>query len=283
MLDNITSLFDNYKGKIRNPFIGTIISVWLIHNWRIPFALFNFDKVCTMQDKINYIADYFGKKDVWSELSEIIFYSFLILVFTFILMAISRVLTDTYYKIIEPFFITKIDKKSIFTEIEKTKLENRINSLTKKVEYKNDEIDKVDVSNNKLANEKLNLENELNEYIRRHNKEIEGLETELRTLKRVVLPLSSIYTDFDEIIKRFSASELKNLAILAENNTEFKHTNMSQTFVLLKEKLIEDEHNKIIILDNTYNPDEILNSKYHFTTFGKLFISYINSNKSLFI
>ena len=143
MLDNITSLFDNYKGKIRNPFIGTIISVWLIHNWRVPFALFNFDDDCTMQDKINYIADYFGKQDFWSELGEIIFYSFLILVFTFLLMAISRVLTDTYYKIIEPFFITKIDKKSIFTEIEKTKLENRINSLTKKVEYKNDEIDKV--------------------------------------------------------------------------------------------------------------------------------------------
>ena len=62
MIDKITSIFDNYSGKIKNPFIGTIISVWLIHNWRIPFALFNFDKECTMIDKINFIADYFGKQ-----------------------------------------------------------------------------------------------------------------------------------------------------------------------------------------------------------------------------
>ena len=62
MFESLHSLVDNYKSKIKNPLIGTIISVWIIHNWRIVYAVFNFDDNCTMQDKINFIDDYFPKK-----------------------------------------------------------------------------------------------------------------------------------------------------------------------------------------------------------------------------
>lgn len=63
-----------------------------------------------MQDKINFIADYFGKQIFWLEVIKIVAASLLVLLFTFSLMAISRGITDFYYKIVEPYIVTEIDK-----------------------------------------------------------------------------------------------------------------------------------------------------------------------------
>lgn len=161
MIEKITSVFDNYKGKINNPFIGTIISVWLIHNWRIPYALVTFDKECTMQDKMNFITDYFAKQNFWEELFNVIGFSFLVLIFTFILMAFSRIITDSYYKILEPFLITKIDLKAIFTQEEKAVLELKIKELETSLNSKREEVTRTESNNQIITMKRDSLQNEL--------------------------------------------------------------------------------------------------------------------------
>ena len=161
MVEIFNSLLSNYKSKIRNPFFGTIASVWLIRNWSIVYAVFNFDKNCSMQDKINYIQNYFSNKEFGVELFHNLWVSFVVLGFTYILLAFSRALTDLYYKWLEPFIITKIDKKAIYTTPEKMRLEGRISLLDKKlVKSESDlanhiiEIDKVNKEYNQFSNDK---------------------------------------------------------------------------------------------------------------------------------
>jgi hypothetical protein len=161
MVEIFNSLLSNYKSKIRNPFFGTLASVWLIRNWYIVYAIFNFDKDCSMQDKINYIQDYFSHKDFGLELFHNLWVSFVVMGFTYILLAFSRAITDLYYKWLEPLIITKIDKKAIYTTPEKMRLEGRISLLDKKlVKSESDlsnhiiEIDKANNEYGKLSNDK---------------------------------------------------------------------------------------------------------------------------------
>lgn len=281
MTEILTSIFDNYKSKIRNPFFGTIATVWLIRNWVIVFALFNFDKSCTMQNKINYILNYFSKIDFWTEFWINIKIAFATLLITFMLLAISRFITDLYFKIVEPRIIIFLDKKRVFTQIEKTRLENRILSLNRKLESRDYEIEKVDLSNSKLVKEKLELENQYDNTFKRISADKEHLESKITSLNYAVQPLITIFNDFDLITKRFSSSELKYFFKISDTDADFNLTNTSQLFVMLKEKLIVDIENKIVLVDNSYNPDELLNSKYQFTTFGKLFIGYVRSKNEL--
>lgn len=150
MTDHIFSFLDSYKSKIRNPFIGTMISVWLIRNWIIVYAIFTFDNNKTMEWKINYIKNYFSKISFWSEFIDVIGIGLLSLLFTFLLLAVSRVMTDFYYKIVESGIIIKIDKNAIFTSTDKEKLEKRLVSLTEKIEKQNDALSKAESINELL-------------------------------------------------------------------------------------------------------------------------------------
>jgi len=158
MTDHLLSLLDNYKSKIRNPFIGTIISVWLIRNWKVVYSVFTFDSDRTMECKINYISSYFSKISFWSELIDCFLIAFLTLIITFILLFVSRTLTDFYFKIAEPFIITVIDKKAIFTIEEKERLEKRIVTLVEKLDKQGDSLNKAEEINERLQTK--NIENQ---------------------------------------------------------------------------------------------------------------------------
>lgn len=41
--DLFVSFKENIKGKTTNPFFGTLILVWIFHNWRLIYSIFNFD------------------------------------------------------------------------------------------------------------------------------------------------------------------------------------------------------------------------------------------------
>ncbi|MBP1222638.1 hypothetical protein [Flavobacterium sp. 1355] len=164
MTDYISSFLDNYKNKIRNPFIGTMISVWLIRNWIVVYAFFSFDADKNMEWKIKYIRAYFSKKYFWEEFFNVIGIAFLSLLFSFILLGVSRALTDCYYKIIENAIVTKIDKKAIFTLKDKELLDKKIVSLTEKLEKANDLHNKAEnlnellVAKNKISQDKFDDE-----------------------------------------------------------------------------------------------------------------------------
>jgi hypothetical protein len=161
MTDFITSIFSTYRSKVRNPFFGTLITVCIVRNWRIVYAVLNFDSQFSMIDKINYLNDYFSNKIFWCESLTNILYSFLILFLSYILLALARLLTDSYYKILEPWIITLIDKKTIFTKKDKDLLQNVIDGLSKSLEAKRDELQKAEALNDIVGSKRKILQEEL--------------------------------------------------------------------------------------------------------------------------
>lgn len=228
MIDAFTSFLDNYRSKIKNPLIGTIISVWLIHNWRIVYALFNFDKDCTMQERINFIEDYFFKKNFWLELFTVAGISFLVLLFTFLLLAISRFLTDGYYKIVEPFIMNMLDKNTIFTNADKNKLEITINEL-------NSKIDLLRNANSKLENQNVYLLNRGNEIEKQYSDELKELSQKkleisnsIELLQNKQIPANKVVRFFDDIINALNVEIKKEILIYIEhkkNNTKNEYRN----------------------------------------------------------
>ncbi len=44
MLDKIwDGIKDNVLQKTTNPFFGTLIAIWLVHNWQFIYTIFNFE------------------------------------------------------------------------------------------------------------------------------------------------------------------------------------------------------------------------------------------------
>lgn len=251
MLDNITSLFDNYKGKIRNPFIGTIISVWLIHNWRIPFALFNFDDDCTMQDKINYIADYFGKQDFWSELGEIIFYSFLILVFTFLLMAISRFLTDSYYIIIEKTLITFIDKNAVYSKEDKILLDERILELENLLNSKREEITRTETNNSYMKINRDKIQSDFDSYVKSKTEELQHLQRKMDELVSKYKLSEKVINLYDDLIVTLSPEEKNAIQYVVNQHKNYNGITISDTMIKIFDKYGFIDSTGVI---NTLNP-----------------------------
>lgn len=196
MTDYIGSLFDNFKSKIRNPFIGTIISVWIIRNWVIIYAIFNFDSDRTMLCKINFISSYFSKINFWVEFFANILTAMSALLITFILLAISRIITDGYYKIIEPLIITRIDKGANFTTSDRIKLEKKIVSLNQKLDSEIDALSKAENINENLRKKNIQIE-------KQYQGTIENLNGKVTNLNDEISSLETQYKKYVQTIERF--------------------------------------------------------------------------------
>jgi hypothetical protein len=266
MFEAVTSFLNNYKSKIRNPLMGTILSVWIFHNWRIVYALFNFDKDCTMQEKINFIQDYFSKKEFLTEFFTIILIAFAAIFITFILLALSRLLTDGYYKIVEPFIINLLDKKTIFTHLEKKILDSKINEL-------NSNIDRLRDANSKIENHNISLVSRAEQSEKYHNKELSDLSElsiqandDFKLLQNKSILANKVIGHFDEIINGLS-EEMVNELITYIEHSENINVNEYKNFVGLKAEL-----DKIGVLISVSGFDKK-------TKLGILFLEYYKSSK----
>lgn len=213
MTDYVSSLVDNYKGKIRNPLIGTIIGVWLIRNWVVVYAIFIFDDDRTMQCEISFITNYFSKIGFKTELLICFISALSLLLITFFLLGISRFVRDLYYKTIEPFIIAKIDKNAIFTIADKNILDTRITHLEAKIDKNNDTISKAEKINElleeRIKTKDLNYDNKL-QSIKDENKKIEK---ERNNLKLNNLKIDEIF----ELFKKNYGSLNINMINLIED------------------------------------------------------------------
>lgn len=132
--DTLNSIFDNLKERTTNPFLGTLIIVWVFRNWTLVYGLFNFDKEFKLKDKLKYISDYYDHQSfIWNMLFVVLI-TLAVLLFTYCMLAISRFLTDTYNKRVIPFIAIKTDKSSIVLKTEYLKLQDIIKLLESRLE-----------------------------------------------------------------------------------------------------------------------------------------------------
>jgi hypothetical protein len=270
MVEIFTSLLHNYKSKIRNPFIGTLASVWIVRNWVIVYAFFSFDKDCNMSDKINYIQDYFKKKEFWEEFFINVAVAFCVLLISFLLFAISRALTDFYYKICEKWVITKVDKKAILTILEKSKLESEIEFLKKNLDRLRDANSKTENVNSFLVTKYEQMQNEYDNNLLELSEASRKVTENLEVLENKKIPANKVIQYFDDIIGGLSESIKNELSVFIEHDNNIT-TNHYANYIGLKTELV-----KLGVLVAVKN-------EYKKTTFGTLFLEYyksLNENRS---
>lgn len=265
MTDYISSFFDNYKSKIRNPFIGTMISVWFIRNWKVVFAFFNFDKNRNMEWKIKYISNYFKKIYFWEEFGIVIGIAFASLVLTFILLGVSRSLTDMYYKIIEPYIVTRIDRKQIFTVEEREELGKRITSLENKLEKSKDDVFKAEKNNENLefkitTNEKFysdKLQSLANENME-VTKKFDELDSNSKKLKEM-------FEQFEKVHRSLNR-DINDLLLDVRHNQRIK----------VNSKSLDRAENLAKLKDLGFLKEDLSGDNYELTQLGIVFLNGYN-------
>ncbi|HXP49403.1 MAG TPA: hypothetical protein VN922_05590 [Bacteroidia bacterium] len=108
---------DNLLEKAKNPFAGTFIFTWVLHNWKLVFMLFNFDAGTKLESKTELIQAYISNSGAEKLLWLPIGYAFLAILMYLLLRSISLVIFESYAKWVKPTIYKMIDKNKI---VEKT-------------------------------------------------------------------------------------------------------------------------------------------------------------------
>jgi len=126
--DTLNSMLENIKERTTNPFLGTLIVVWVIKNWTLVYSLLYFDSAFKLKDRLNYISHYFSDHSFIWNMMYVILITLAVLILTYILLSISRLVTDTQERIIVPMISKWTDKSSVVLKTEYVKLQEVIKS-----------------------------------------------------------------------------------------------------------------------------------------------------------
>ena len=218
---SIDSVINNFKDKIKNPFLGTYIFVWLIRNWDLAFTLFNFDKGISLEKKIETINTYFIENSFISGVFINIALTFLVLVITYVLLNISRGIVNMFEKQLKPWVYEKTDKSSIVLKEDFEILKNERDNLLLRISEERDsksriEIelkkfqDKIEVNNLKKSESTLTFdESELNKQLETLHRDF--LDKNLIIdYKRIILDIKKrkAYNSNDESVNPFIEESL---------------------------------------------------------------------------
>lgn len=132
--DTFNSILDNIKERTTNPFLGTLVVVWLFKNWKLVYSLIYFDTKLTLQDRLKYIEVYFKDTSFTWNLIHTIFLTIGILVVTYLLLSLSRLLSDTYERILLPLISKWTDQSSIVLKTDYQKVIEQVAQLEEKLE-----------------------------------------------------------------------------------------------------------------------------------------------------
>jgi hypothetical protein len=132
--DLLISFKDNIKTKSSNPFFGTLMIVWAIKNWNLIYSIFNFDSTLKLQDKIDFIIKHFSSLPFYKTLGNCIWDSFIIIIVSYILINLTRLISNFFEKVITPYVYKISDKSSIILKAEYDKLKQEKEQLENKFE-----------------------------------------------------------------------------------------------------------------------------------------------------
>ena len=111
--DSLNSILDNIKERTTNPFLGTLIVVWVVHNWKLVYSLFYFDSKLTLDERLVCIEEYFSRTPFYLNLFYVFLLTILVLSVTYLFLGLSRFISDFYEKIVIPQIVKFNDKSAI--------------------------------------------------------------------------------------------------------------------------------------------------------------------------
>lgn len=152
MLKNtINSFTDNINQKLKNPFLGTFIIVWVIRNWEFIYSLFYFDSKLSLDGRVTKIKAFFTEYGILEVLTTIGL-TFLILIITYILLNLSRLIVNFFDKTITPKVYEISDKSNVVVKTTHNEALDKIEQLESKVQSERELRLKTQTENEELEN-----------------------------------------------------------------------------------------------------------------------------------
>ncbi|MCB4800276.1 hypothetical protein [Neotamlana laminarinivorans] len=200
--DIILSFKDNLKQKSTNPFFGTLIIVWIIHNWEFIYNVFNFEKGKTLAQKIEYLKLFLEPIPFIKNLGVCVLITFIVLIVTFLLLNLSRLIKNISEKKLTPWIYKISDKNSIVLKSDYDLMKNERDLLSQKLEEERDS--------------KLKLRTEINKLEERLGKNIDGedlkmefnYESEIDHILNEIKQNEKNLKDFNTLIDKIHNDEL---------------------------------------------------------------------------
>ena len=249
MKDALKSALDNLKERTTNPFLGTLVLVWLFHNWKLIYSLFYFSPELTLKDRIIELEKHFQRPnaDFYGNLCHVVLITFIVLIITYVLLIFARLFTDLYDKIALPHIARLTDKSSIVLRSEYDELKEVVKQLELRLEE--ERLAKVAVQN-----ERDMIDKKLYEHL--NPTTTKAQDTREQQFERV-----RVRFEQEDIIEKISSSlkSIQTAKKLSKNNNAM--------LALLNEGLIEVKQN---------DPNSSSMAIFAFTDEGREFLRYWN-------
>ncbi|MDM1347071.1 hypothetical protein HX017_09935 [Myroides marinus] len=280
--DFFDSFTDNIKEKTRNPFLGTYAIVWLIRNWYVVYMVFNFDKECTIDDKLRLITEYFERNPFWENIGYNILYTFGVLLATYLLLNLSRLIVNSFERNVTPWIYKITDKSSIVKKEEYEVAVNTIKELNVVLEeernkrYKLQEVYESSKQELDSVWTKMSDYNEMSQKTKGLEKEVEDKDKKLKELESKLKAKELLESNIKSKEKK-SKEEIVYDKLKRENLDELfeKFANAIRRDDLI---IIENNEkvNRFLELEVMKRNNQFVNNAYTLTLFGNQVLDYIN-------
>jgi len=221
--DLFISFKENFKDKTSNPFFGTLIIVWLTKNWNLFYSIFNFDSGTTLDQKRDFILKHFELRPFIETLVICVFEAFVILIVSYFLINLSRLIVNFYEKRVTPLVYKWTDENSIVLKSVYEVSENERKRLEKRVEEERE-------AKLKLQEDYDKLEKRIGELLAQKNdkENIPKPESKVKTPKANVeksIDNSKITLLLNKLKKEDKLDEFEKLASRILNNDPIQKSN----------------------------------------------------------
>jgi hypothetical protein len=156
--DVLLSFRDNFKEKTTNPFLGTYALVWLIRNWELVYTLFNFDSDYKLDQKVLFVKNYYSNCTVWGELWQNTWITFVILLFSYLLINLSRFIVNLSEKQLKPYIYKITDSKSIVLKSDFERVKNERDEFQDRIDNQRSKIGRLDTKIKALEQQIIELQ-----------------------------------------------------------------------------------------------------------------------------
>lgn len=188
-----SSFKENIKDKTTNPFFGTLIIVWIIHNYSNLYQLLFSSSYLKFEKKLEVLDKLLSPKEFLLNLLTCIFISFGTLLITYSLLNISRLIVNFFEKTVTPLVYKITDKSFIVLKQDYEKLYIDKENLQIKFEKERERRIQLEAEIEKLELKKTFQQNPL-ETINTNNR----LDGELESIKIFDLLKNKGYLEFFE-------------------------------------------------------------------------------------
>ncbi|MCM4153656.1 hypothetical protein DHD05_18850 [Arenibacter sp. N53] len=203
----LVSFGDNFREKTRNPFLGTYIFIWFIRNWELIYSLFNFDNSYKLKDKIEFINGYYNTHSFTEGILWNIALTFLVLIITYIVLNMARVIINISEEQIKPWVYKNTDSKSIVLKSIHEQVRNDRDKLQLRLDQERESKSRLEVRIKSLEDEIFEASKQKNEEAQKNKLDKNGNDLDEIEILHDALKSGDLLDFFRKLAVRINKAE----------------------------------------------------------------------------